>query len=470
MKNILDGAIVFIISVFILFSNEVYYLKLFGILAIAIIIYINQRRKSEIRQKENELKINTERYIMAIEAMDGAVWEWDEKSEKIYISNMMTSLLSLDSNYLKREEWYKYIVEEDRERVKREIDNICINRLKIDLMLSYRVKDIEGDIKYLSYKAKGKLKGGVFYLTGVLTDITKKRITDIVMRDKYEKYKQVIEGSKDIVFCINFKKGLISFDSKIKKYIKAEDENGEVIIFYNEWLNCIYSGDKDNYSRAVNKVLLDSKSEFYEMEYRILTKDNNIIWLNSKGKKVKLDNGEIYIYGSLSDITQRKQSEIEIHFMSYYDDVTGIPNRRYFMKELEIALDRCTENDKLALVFIDLDNFKIINDTYGHYIGDLALKGVCEKLYSVLETDNILARFGGDEFILIIENISDLSKVKTILDNVLNEFKKPLKIDNKDIYCAFSIGVSIYPDNANSIDSLLKYADIAMYSEGEWKE
>ena len=86
MKNILDGAIVFIISVFILFSNEVYYLKLFGILAIAIIIYINQRRKSEIRQKENELKINTERYIMAIEAMDGAVWEWDEKSEKIYIS------------------------------------------------------------------------------------------------------------------------------------------------------------------------------------------------------------------------------------------------------------------------------------------------------------------------------------------------------------------------------------------------
>ena len=463
MKNILDGAIVFIISVFILFSNEVYYLKLFGILAIAIIIYINQRRKSEIRQKENELKINTERYIMAIEAMDGAVWEWDEKSEKIYISNMMTSLLSLDSNYLKREEWYKYIVEEDRERVKREIDNICINRLKIDLMLSYRVKDIEGDIKYLSYKAKGKLKGGVFYLTGVLTDITKKRITDIVMRDKYEKYKQVIEGSKDIVFCINFKKGLISFDSKIKKYIKAEDENGEVIIFYNEWLNCIYSGDKDNYSRAVNKVLLDSKSEFYEMEYRILTKDNNIIWLNSKGKKVKLDNGEIYIYGSLSDITQRKQSEIEIHFMSYYDDVTGIPNRRYFMKELEIALDRCTENDKLALVFIDLDNFKIINDTYGHYIGDLALKGVCEKLYSVLETDNILARFGGDEFILIIENISDLSKVKTILDNVLNEFKKPLKIDNKDIYCAFSIGVSIYPDNANSIDSLLKYADIAMY-------
>ena len=141
-------------------------------------------------------------------------------------------------------------------------------------MLSYRVKDIEGDVKYLSYKAKGKLKGGVFYLTGVLTDITKKRITDIVMRDKYEKYKQVIEGSKDIVFCINFKKGLISFDSKIKKYIKAEDENGEVIIFYNEWLNCIYSGDKDNYSRAVNKVLLDSKSEFYEMEYRILTKDN----------------------------------------------------------------------------------------------------------------------------------------------------------------------------------------------------
>lgn len=463
VRNILDRVLVFTISVLILLSANIYSTKLFGIFAVISIIYINERRKSEVKEKEYELKINAERYVMAIEAMDGAVWEWDEKSCNIYISDMMTSLLSIDSNYLKREEWYKYIVDEDRGKVKREIENVCLNRLKVDLVLSYRVKDFEGNIKHLSYRGKGKIKGGVFYLTGVISDVTEKKIKDIIIKDSFEKYRQVIEGSKDIVFCLNFKKGIINFDSKIKQYINVESDNGEVSILYNEWLDIINSADKENYSNIINKVLIDSYSSFYEVEYRIVTKDNKMAWLNSKGKKVISDNGEIKIYGSLSDITKRKQSEMEIHFMSYYDDVTGMPNRRYFMSELQSAINRCSENSKLALVFIDLDNFKIINDTYGHYIGDLVLRSVCEKLYSILEKENILARFGGDEFIIIIENIKDLYKVNLILDNVINEFKKPLKIDNKDIYCTFSVGVSVYPDNSTSVNSLLKYADIAMY-------
>lgn len=467
VKKFLDGVVIFAIGILILLSDKIYITKLFGIFAIISIVYINERRKSEVKEKEDELRISAERYVMAIEAMNGAVWEWDEKTGKIYISDMMTSLLSIDNNYLKCEEWYKYVLDEDREKVKREIDNVCLNRLKVDLVLSYRVKDFEGAIKYLSYRGKGKIKGGVFYLTGVLNDVTEKRIKDIVMQDSFEKYKQVIEGSKDIVFCLNFKKGIINFDSKIKKYINVHSYDREIIVPYNEWLDIIHPGDKENYSRVINKVLVDSTSEFYEVEYRILTKDNKTTWINSKGKKVIVDNGEINIYGSLSDITKRKQSEMEIHFMSYYDDVTGMPNRRYFMDELQSAIARCSENSKLALVFIDLDNFKIINDTYGHYIGGLVLRSVCEKLYTVLEKENSLARFGGDEFVIIIENIKELYKVNLILDNIINEFKKPLKIDNKDIYCSFSVGISIYPDNATSINSLLKYADIAMYKAKE---
>ena len=165
VKKFLDGVVIFAIGILILLSDKIYITKLFGIFAIISIVYINERRKSEVKEKEDELRISAERYVMAIEAMNGAVWEWDEKTGKIYISDMMTSLLSIDNNYLKCEEWYKYVLDEDREKVKREIDNVCLNRLKVDLVLSYRVKDFEGAIKYLSYRGKGKIKGGVFYLT-----------------------------------------------------------------------------------------------------------------------------------------------------------------------------------------------------------------------------------------------------------------------------------------------------------------
>ena len=103
VKKFLDGVVIFTIGILILLSDKIYITKLFGIFAIISIVYINERRKSEVKEKEDELRISAERYVMAIEAMNGAVWEWDEKTGKIYISDMMTSLLSIDNNYLKCE-------------------------------------------------------------------------------------------------------------------------------------------------------------------------------------------------------------------------------------------------------------------------------------------------------------------------------------------------------------------------------
>lgn len=463
-KKLWDLSLIIVISLLIILSKRIIIVRIWGIISIAIIIHVNKRRKKELIKKEKEIKERARRYIMAIEAMNGSVWEWDEKSDQIYISNMISDLLGLKSNYIKRNKWYEYVIEEDRERVKRQINNICLNRVKINLTLSYRVKDKYGDIKYITYRGEGKENSDIFYFTGVISDVTEKKKQDRVIKENFEKYKQVLEGSNDIVFCWKIKDGVITFNSKVKKYIDVEDEGEEATLLHNEWLNIIYFEDKDIHDTGIRKILENPNEKFYELEYRILTKDNKIRWVNIKGKKVDMEDKELYIYGTLSDITDRKQSEMEIQFMSYYDEVTGIPNRRYFTAELERAIKNCNEyNTKVALVFIDLDNFKNINDTYGHYVGDIALRAICEKIYDGLSINHILARFGGDEFAIIMENIKDTSEIRESLNHIINTFKIPLKIQNKEIYCAFSVGVSIYPDYSNSMESLLKHADMAMY-------
>ena len=444
--------------------NNIILIKIVLIIVAMMILAIAKRERKKVKRKDEEIKLISKRYIMSIEAMYGSIWEWDDRSRTIYISNNMTRTLMLEKNFLTLEEWYGYVFEGDRERIKKNLENICLNRLKIDISLVYRVKDYEGNIIHLLYRGKGNIRENVYYLSGVISDITDKINQERIIRDNLEKYRQVIEGSKDIVFCWKVQKGELVLDSKVKKYIHADEKNCEVIISKDEWENKIHCDDKEIHEEAFKNFLINSSNDFYEVEYRIITKDNKVVWFHSKGKKVKMDEDEIVIYGSLTDITDRKQKELEIYFMSYFDEVTGAPNRRSFTANLELAIQRSKkENSKIAVAFIDLDNFKIINDTYGHYMGDTVLRIISEKINTILGEKHIFARFGGDEFVILIENVNDLSEVKDILDKIINEFKDPLQIEKKDIYSSLSIGVSIFPDDADTINSLLKNADMAMY-------
>jgi len=163
-------------------------------------------------------------------------------------------------------------------------------------------------------------------------------------------------------------------------------------------------------------------------------------------------------------IFERNTTALELWKNSNFDFLTELPNRRMFRHYLEKEINKSSQSgNKMALLFIDLDNFKEINDTFGHHWGDTVIKEAARRLTDSVSESDIVARLGGDEFTLIIGGLDECSDVAPITDNILNKLGKTFEIENEIAYITASIGITFYPDNATSIDELLKNADQAMY-------
>lgn len=176
-------------------------------------------------------------------------------------------------------------------------------------------------------------------------------------------------------------------------------------------------------------------------------------------------NQDIEIYAAIiKDISDRVENEKRIEYMAYYDELTDLPNRNFFMKVVNEAIMFATRNSEmLAVYFIDMDYFKEINDTLGYAFGDKLLKACGERLKAFLQTDTFIARMGGDEFLILHRNIKNRESAVKLAKNLITEFEKPIKMDEYEIYTSVSIGISIFPENGATSNDLIKHADSAMY-------
>ena len=169
-----------------------------------------------------------------------------------------------------------------------------------------------------------------------------------------------------------------------------------------------------------------------------------------------------------SDLSHMKRSHEELRYLATHDNLTDLPNRRLLMDRLEQGVQRAKRsNRQLAVFFIDLDNFKMINDTMGHHFGDDLLKEIARRLLTVVRQSDTVARFAGDEFTVVAENISDLAEVRSIAEKILSCFEKPFEFNQQEFETTASVGVAVYPDDGGDADSLMKQADAAMYKAKE---
>jgi diguanylate cyclase (GGDEF)-like protein/PAS domain S-box-containing protein len=165
-----------------------------------------------------------------------------------------------------------------------------------------------------------------------------------------------------------------------------------------------------------------------------------------------------------TDITERKKSEEEVRHIAFHDALTQLPNRMLFYDRLERALkDAKREKTKVALMFIDLDRFKIVNDTLGHHIGDLLLQEVAERLKLNVRNSDTVARLGGDEFVIILPDIARARDVSKVATKLLDKLNLPIIIDENELYTTPSIGISLYPTDGETVETLMQTADTAMY-------
>jgi diguanylate cyclase (GGDEF)-like protein/PAS domain S-box-containing protein len=169
-----------------------------------------------------------------------------------------------------------------------------------------------------------------------------------------------------------------------------------------------------------------------------------------------------------SDITKHKENEEQIRYQANYDALTGLPNRSLLSDRLNQAIASAhRENWMLAVLFVDLDHFKVVNDTFGHVVGDELLQLVAARIKACLRESDTVARFGGDEFIILLQDVTEMDCVAQVASNIIEQITRVFSLYGREIYIGASIGITVYPDDAVNADSLLRNADMAMYQAKE---
>lgn len=427
------------------------------IILLYVLIYSNNKYKKLFKLSENRKR----KYNLAIDILEVVLWEWNSENKEIFISPKIKYILKEYKNDVYTfKELISYVVEEDRESIKTFFYDLIQDNIIDDFVLECSIINNVGEIIIIEIQGKSIFKDDIFLISGYLKDITLKKHKENINKLIENKNRLAVEGAKNITFWLNVNQSIISLDRSIKDYIDFEGER-DLVTSYTNWKSNIIDEDVTIYDGKILDIIKNKENEFYSMEYRIKNKNGGITWFQSKGKKTSEKNGDIFLYGSISDITQRKELEIKQEYLTYTDEVTGIANRRYFFKEVDEFINKC--NDNLAIIFIDLDNFKYINDTYGHDVGDNLLIGFTKIIKEINEKDTLLARYGGDEFIIAKYNYKSVDEVKSILDKIIKKLSRPLIIRDKELFCTLSIGVSLYPKDGISIKELIKRADMAMY-------
>lgn len=213
------------------------------------------------------------------------------------------------------------------------------------------------------------------------------------------------------------------------------------------------------------KLFINGNNQYYRSEVRILTFNNKLKWVVIKGKFSNgiVGNGHL-LSGSINGISTKKELEDKIKTLAYYDVLTELPNRTLFIKNLKSIINECKNNgNKAALIFIDVDNFKFINDTFGYECGDLLLKLLSQDL-QLCNNDNCTTfRLNGDEFIILANKVSSKDEVTTICNKIMELCNKPFELMGEQVYISVSAGITFLPKDSMDINTAYKYADMAMY-------
>lgn len=278
-------------------------------------------------------------------------------------------------------------------------------------------------------------------------------------RENDQQLKNILDSVNVVTLCLDINTKEISFSEGITKI--TEYSQSDFIQNSNLWKELIYPKDFETLEKNFKGFY---KGESKVFDIRITTRTKEERWLQVRVIPVLDSNGKVtQINGVVIDITERRCMEEEIKYMAYHDVLTELPNRiqfnNYFIKTLSEAKH---EKHKMAILFIDLDRFKTINDTLGHDIGDLLLKETAKRLKAALRETDFVCRVGGDEFIILLNNITN-DEVKRLAQRIVDAFKNNFELHGNSLFVTPSIGISIYPNHGNDIETLIKKADDAMY-------
>ncbi|MGI2067376.1 EAL domain-containing protein [Shewanella sp. MF08487] len=433
------------------FAYILYFLLTLGLLAWVILW---RKKKHQIqREFETSIRASEERLKLALWASGDGMWDWNIAENQVYRTNMDSSIPHWNSSNIVHESMHS----EDRERFKLELNEHLQGRSPF-FEAEYRVERSPGNWVWILDRGKVVEKDSLdnpIRMTGTNRNITSRKLieNELVLSS------QVLNSMNEAVVVA----GLDYRIRSVNPAFCAITGYTERQITDRHFIHLAFGRQQRELFNTIEQQLLRHKHWVGELWIRNKQRQAILVWLEIN-QVIDIKGETSHFVAVFTDITQRKKAEEDLRFLASFDTLTGLPNRTLFQDRLNHAITQAHRaNNIVALLFLDLDRFKHINDSMGHHVGDLLLKAVARRLQNAVRDGDTVARLGGDEFTIILEGVAKTKAATLISEKVLRAFQTPFLLDDKTLTISTSIGISLYPNDADNADSLIKFADTAMY-------
>ncbi|MDP1654960.1 MAG: EAL domain-containing protein [Hylemonella sp.] len=330
----------------------------------------------------------------------------------------------------------------------------------------FRVCHEDGSVRWLLGNAVVYLEGGGNLMTyGAITDITERKMTEVRLQESEARFRSLTDLSSDWYWEIDEQFRFTRFDGY---RLGKSTTTAQASIGRTRWdIGAVNMSEED---WAAHRRVLEAHEQFKDLELQRLDPDGQPYWISISGIPMFDAQGRFRGYRGIGrDISKRKRAEDETQRLAFYDTLTGLPNRRLLMDRLmQTMAISARSHHHCALLFIDLDNFKDLNDSLGHDVGDQLLEQVATRLVKCIREGDTAARFGGDEFVVMLEGLSEesseaASQVEIVAEKILAALNQPYELMGKQHSSTPSIGITLFSGSEPGADELLKRADVAMY-------
>ena len=414
---------------------------------------------TERMEREDRLTRANERFMLATRAGHMGVWDWYVPENTLVWDDRMYELYGIGKEDFSGayQAWIKGVHPDDVARCEAEIQQALRGEKEIDF--EFRIVWPDGTVRHLKADANvaRDSEGRPLRMIGINYDITERKQAEESVRVSEEHLRTIIDTNPECITLLSADGLLIEMNAAGLAMIEADSQ--EQVI--HALMHNLVLPEHREACQALTKSVIQGNKGILVFEIQGLKGARR--WLEMHAVPMTLRTGTVLL-GIARDITKRKHAEDRLSYLVHHDELTGLPNRVLFRDRLEQAMIAAERHERLvAVVFLDLDHFKNVNDTLGHEAGDQMLKQVAERLLVAVRSGDTVARLSGDEFTIVLADMVHVDNAAHVAQKILDTFAQPFHIAGRDLFMGASLGITIFPFDTRDVGELLRNADIAMY-------